>query len=73
MNDLKAYLEELMDVKRSVTVKFRTVDGGVAETEGHIVKMDSVSGRDMAELDSGLIIGTDQMLEVAGRRFQNLC
>lgn len=74
MDALKEYIEQLMDLKQNVTVKFRSVaDGGVSETKGHIVSMDSVSDRDMFDLDSGLTIALDQILEINGRSFENIC
>ena len=73
MESVKDYLEELMDLKRVASIKFRFVDGGVTETKAHIVKMDSVSGRDMIETDTGLLIATDQILEINGRSFENIC
>lgn len=73
MDTIKDYLEELLDLKRSATIKFRAVGGGVTTTKGHIVKLDTVSSHDMIETDTGLTIGTDQILEVNGRGFQNIC
>jgi hypothetical protein len=73
MDALKDYLEELMDLKRLATIRFRSVDGGVAEVKGHIVKMDNVSGRDIIETDAGLTIGADQILEINGQTFANNC
>jgi hypothetical protein len=73
MDALKEYLEELMDLKRSVSITFRAVDGGVSTVKGHIVKMETVSGRDIIETDAGLVIGADQILEINGRRFENIC
>jgi len=73
MASIKEYLEELMDLKRVVSIRFRAVDGGVTETKGHIVKMETVSHRDMIETDSGLTIGLDQILEINGQPFANIC
>ena len=73
MNTIKEYLEEMMDLKQVATIKFRFVDGGITETKGHIVRLDSVSGRDMVETDTGLLIGIDQILEINGRSFENIC
>jgi hypothetical protein len=73
MDALKDYLEELMDLKRNCTVTFRNVDGAVSTIKGHIVKMDTVSGRDIIETDAGLVIGTDQLLEINGRHFPTIC
>ena len=73
MNAIKEYLEELMDLKRTASIRFRTVDGGITETKGRIVKMDDVSGRLIIETDSGFTIGDDQIVEINGRHFENIC
>jgi hypothetical protein len=73
MEDLKAYLEEQMDLKRTCTIKFRSVEGAVSTIKGHIINIDSVSGRDMIETDAGLVIGVDQILAVNDRSFENYC
>lgn len=73
MDALKEYLEELMDLKRPANITFRSVDGGGGTIKGHIVKMDNVSGRDIIETDAGLTIGADQIIEINGRRFENIC
>jgi hypothetical protein len=67
------YLEELMDLKQTVAITFRAVDGGVSTVRGHIVKMDNVSGRDIIETDAGMVIGADQVLEINGRRYEDIC
>lgn len=73
MNAVKGYLEELMDLKLVALIKFRFVDGGVTETKGRIVRMDLAFGRNMIKMDTGLTIGTDQILEINGRSFENIC
>lgn len=73
MDRLKDYLEELMDLKQAATITFRAVDGGVSTIKGHILKVETVSGRDIIETDAGLVIGADQIREVNGRRFENNC
>ena len=73
MDVLKEYLEELLDQKRPATITFRDVDGAVATIKGHIVKLSEVSGREIIETDAGLVIGADQILEINGRRFENIC
>ena len=62
-----------MDLKRIATIRFRAVEGGVTEVRGHIVKMETVSGRDIIETDAGYVIGADQILQINGRRFENIC
>ncbi len=71
--DNKEYLEELMDLKQSCTIKFRSLDGGVSTIKAHIIDIENVSGREIIETDAGLHIGVDQLLEVNGRAFQNYC
>ena len=73
MSSINNYLEELMDLKRIASIRFRSVDGGITETKGHIVKMETVSHRDMVETDSGLVIGVDQILEINDQTFENIC
>lgn len=73
MDALKDFLEELLDLKKTASITFRAVDGGVSTIKGHIVKMDTVSGRDIIETDAGIVIGADQILEIDGRRFENIC
>lgn len=73
MDSLKEYLEELMDLKRVATISFRSAEGGIGTVKGQIVKMETVSGRDMIETDAGLVIGADQIREVNGRHFENIC
>ena len=73
MDALKNYLEELMDLKRPATIRFRSVEGSVTEIKGHVVKMDEVSGRLIIETDAGYTIGDDQILQINGRSFENIC
>ena len=73
MSTVKEYAEELMDLKKTCTIKFRSVDGGVTTVKGHIVKIDTVSHRDMIETDAGFLIGADQILEINGRSYENNC
>jgi hypothetical protein len=73
MDALKEYLEELMDLKQVAAITFRSVEGAVSTIKGHIVNIDTVSGRDIIETDAGMVIGADQILEINGRRFENIC
>lgn len=73
MDELINYLEELMDLKRPATITFRSVEGAVSTVKGHVVKMEIVLGRHIIETDAGMVIGADQVVEVNGRRFANIC
>ena len=73
MSALKEYLQELMDLKKGSTIKFRSVEGGVTTIKGRIVKIETVSHRDIIETDAGFTIGADQILEINGRSFETNC
>ena len=73
MDRFKKYLEEQMDLKRSCTIKFRSVEGGVSVIKAHIIDMSTVSDRDMIETDAGMHIGLDQIVEINGRHPENYC
>jgi len=73
MDSFKDYLEELMDLKRACTIKFKDVQGAVAMVKGHIVKMEEVSGRDIIETDAGFAIGMDQIISVNDKPQENYC
>jgi hypothetical protein len=71
--NMREYLEEQMDLKKLVSIRFRAVDGGVSEIRGHIVKVWETAGREMFETDAGLLIGVDQVVELNGRQSENYC
>lgn len=73
MNAIKDYLEELMDLKRKAVIRFRSVDGGLIEVKGHVVNLTEVSGRLIIETDAGFTIGDDQIIDINGRHFENIC
>lgn len=73
MDQFKAYLEELMDLKRPCTIKFRSVEGGVSTIRAHIIDMNTVSDRDMINTDAGIHIGLDQIVQVNDRAPENYC
>ena len=71
--DFRDYLEELMDLKRPCTIKFRDVQGAVTSIKAHIVKMEAVSDREIIETDAGFVIGMDQIISVNDRQQANYC
>ncbi|MFL5738947.1 MAG: hypothetical protein ACJ75B_01915 [Flavisolibacter sp.] len=73
MDRFKEYLEEQMDYKRTCTISFRFVEGGVSTIKARIIKIDEVSGRNMIETDAGLVIGLDQIIQVNERKPDNYC
>lgn len=73
MNNLKEYMEEQMDLKRVVHIRFRDVQGALTDIRGRIVKMEEVSGREIIETDAGFVIGMDQIVAVNDRQSGNFC
>jgi hypothetical protein len=73
MQSFKDYLEELMDIKRTCSIKFRDVQGAVTTIRGHIVKMSEVADREIIETDAGFVIGMDQIISVNDRQQANYC
>lgn len=73
MATFKEYLEELIDLHRACTIRFRSVEGGVSEIRAHITGMSSVSHRDMIETDAGIHIGLDQIVQVNDRTQEDVC
>jgi hypothetical protein len=67
------YLEELMDLKKSATIRFKDVDGAVAIIKAHIIDIKTQAGREMIETDAGMHIGLDQLLQVNDRIPDNYC
>ena len=73
MQSFIVYLEEQMDLKRSCTIRFRDVQGAVAEIKARIIKMDEVPGRHMIETDAGFVIGVDQIISINDHPQENYC
>jgi len=73
MDPFTAYLEELMDLKRICTIRFRPVTGGVSTIRARITRMEETSGRYMIDTDAGLLIGIDQLIDVNDRVPGNYC
>ena len=61
------YLEEQIDLRRPCSIRFRDVEGAVAEIRAHILRLEQVAHRWMLETDAGIHIGVDQLIEVNGR------
>ncbi len=63
----KDYLEQQIDLRRPCTIRFRDVEGAVAELRAHITGLEEVAHRWMIGTDAGIHIGVDQLIEVNGR------
>jgi hypothetical protein len=73
MDPFTTYLQELADLKRPCTIRFRNVDGGVSEVRAHIISVESVAHREMIETDAGIHIGVDQIVSVNDRQRADYC
>lgn len=73
MADIKDYIEELMDLKKKVAIRFRSVEGAVSEIEARVVNVTTEGHRDILETDAGFSIGFDQLLSIDGRSTENYC
>jgi hypothetical protein len=73
MNELKQYLEELMDERRLCSIKFRGENGGLASIHTRILELDYRDGTDYLVTEEGLEISFDSLEEVNGRAFKGLC
>lgn len=63
----KAYLEELVDLGRACTLRFRDAMGGVAELRVRLLSLEEESGRWVLETDAGMSVGVEQLVSVNGR------
>ena len=73
MNELKQYLEELMDERRLCTIRFRGENGGLSTIKARILELDERDGRDYLVTEDGLEISFEDLEEVNGRSFSGLC
>lgn len=73
MDAIMEYLEELMDLKRTASIQFRSADGGLTKIKGSIIKIKNTTGQDTIEIDAGMAIAVSQIMEINGRRFENIC
>jgi hypothetical protein len=73
MNELKQYLEELMDERRLCAIKFRGENGGLAMIQARILELDNRDGKDYLITEDGLEINFDSLEDVNGRAFKGLC
>lgn len=73
MDPLKEYLEELKQQQRIASIRFKDVDGVIQTVQGHVVKLETLAGRDIVETDAAFIIGLDQIQSVNDRSFENIC
>lgn len=71
--DFLSYLQQLVDERRSCSIRFRTVEGGISEMKAALVGLTSEGDRQILETDAGFSIGVDQLLQVNGRQPDNFC
>jgi hypothetical protein len=72
MTDLKTYLEELIDLKRNCTIRFRADNDAISTLSTRIMDIIEPDGMARIRVEEGLEIGVDRILSVDGHYFGGL-
>jgi hypothetical protein len=67
------YLEEIVDLKRSCSIRFKTENGGVAIIQTKLSDINTDIEESYIKTADGLKINVSQLIEVNGRAAQNIC
>jgi len=70
--ELKNYLEELMDLRRTCTIRFRADNDAVSTLQTRIMELYEREGKLNVKLEQGLEIKQDRIISVNGRHFETL-
>ena len=73
MESFIEYLEEIVDLKRSCSIRFRAENGGVAIIQTKLSDVNRSEEEDYIKTVDGLKINISQLVEVNGRVAQNIC
>jgi hypothetical protein len=73
MNDFIEYLEEMMDFKRTCNIKFIGDNGGIATINARLTNIHIAAEDSYIKTVDGLKIAIKQLIEVNGKRAQNIC
>ena len=73
MENFIEYLEEIVDLKRSCSIRFKAGNGGIAIIQTHLSEVNRGVGDDHIRTIDGLKINISQLVEVNGRPAQNIC
>ena len=72
MRDLKNYLEELMDLRRTCTIRFRADNEAVTTLFTRITDLNEMDGKLRVRVEDGLEIKQEQIISVDGHYFEGL-
>ena len=72
MADLHAYLEELIDLRRDCTIRFRADNEAVSELKARILNVHNRENVVYITLDNGLDIRAERIVTINGNPLQAL-
>lgn len=73
MNELKQYLEELIDERTLSSLRFRGENGGLATIIARILEINDRDGKEYLLTEDGLEINLESLEVINGRDFKGLC
>ena len=73
MESFIEYLEEIVDLKRSCSIRFKAENGGIAVIQTKLSDVNRSEEEDYIKTVDGLKINISQLVEVNGRVAQNIC
>ena len=73
MESFIEYLEEIVDLKRSCSIRFKAENGGIAIIQTKLNDVNRSEKENYIKTVDGLRINISQLVEVNGRVAQNIC
>ena len=73
MENFIEYLEEIVDLKRSCSIRFNAENGGIAIIQTRLSDINTGIEESYIKTADGLKINISQLIEVNGRAAQNIC
>ena len=73
MESFIEYLEEIVDLKRNCSIRFKAENGGIAIIQTKLSDVNRSEEEDYIKTVDGLKINISQLVEVNGRVAQNIC
>lgn len=73
MTNFIEYLEEMVDLKKNCSIRFKAGNDGIAVIKTRLSDINSEGGEGYVKTIDGLKININQLIEVNGRPVQNFC
>ena len=73
MENFIEYLEEIVDLKRSCSIRFNAENGGIDIIQTRLSDINTGMEESYIKTADGLKINISQLIEVNGRSAQNIC